>query len=89
MKSTKRRSKRRKKKQTRTLDIVLIVLGVFFVLFVAAVFWAFVKTGGSEPSVLVGAVAAVVLGEIMACLRIKMGKIRAEYQQKNDEENPS
>lgn len=82
MKSTKRKSKR-------TLDIVLICLGLFFVCFVAAVFYVFVKTGGSEPSVLVGAVAAVVLGEIIACLRIKMGKIRAEYEKNSEKENPS
>lgn len=68
----------------KTLDKVLLILGVFFLLFVAADFYVFLKTNGGEPTMLVGGVVAVVLGEIIACLRIKMGKIRQSYADKNE-----
>lgn len=47
--------------------------------FVVAVLWIFAKTG-LEPVVLVGAVAAAVIGEIIALLRIKIGKQKQEVQ---------
>lgn len=63
-----------------TIDRILLILGLFFLAFVVAVLWIFVKTG-LEPTVLVGAVAAAVIGEIVALLSIKIGKQKQEVQQ--------
>ena len=63
----------------KTMDKILLILGLFFLAFVVAVLWIFAKTG-LEPVVLVGAVAAAVIGEIIALLRIKIGKQKQEVQ---------
>lgn len=70
----------------KTLDKILLFLAIFFISFVGMTFFVFLRTGGNEPTVLVGGVVAVVLGEIIACLRIKMGKIRQKYHD-GEEEN--
>ena len=64
----------------KTMDRILLILGLFFLAFVVAVLWIFAKTG-LEPVVLVGAVAAAVIGEIIALLRIKIGKQKQEEKQ--------
>ena len=66
-------------KKMKTMDRILLILGLFFLAFVVAVLWIFAKTG-LEPVVLVGAVAAAVIGEIIALLRIKIGKQCREGQ---------
>lgn len=76
-----------KKKEARTLDKALIIMTVLFVLFSAAVLVVYWHTG-SEPTVLVGGWCASVLGEIVACTRIKLGKQRDKYHDKyEDDEN--
>lgn len=66
------------------LDIALIVMSVLFVLFTAAVLVVYWHTG-SEPTVLVGGWCASVLGEIVACARIKIGKQRDRYHDKYEQ----
>lgn len=66
------------------LDIALIVMSVLFVLFTAAVLAVYWHTG-SEPAVLVGGWCASVLGEIVACTRIKIGKQRDRYHDKYEQ----
>ena len=60
-----------------TTDKILIILGTFFVLFVAAVLWVFVRVG-AEPTVLVGATAGALIAEILILFRIKTGKQRQD-----------
>lgn len=69
-----------------TMDKVLAVLGSFFVLFVAAVLWVFIETGGQEPTVLVGATASALITEIIILFRIKAGKKRQQYRQQEEAE---
>lgn len=75
---------KQKSKQSRTLDKALLIMSVLFVLFSAAVLLVYWHTG-SEPAVLVGGWCAAVLGEIIACTRIKLGKQRIEHKEKFDE----
>ena len=75
--------KRRKKRGA--LDKALLIMSVLFVGFSAAVLAVYWHTG-SEPSVLVGGWCAAVLGEIIACTRIKLGKQREDYQDKYESE---
>ncbi len=63
-----------------TIDKILALLGTFFLCFVAAILFVFVRTGGQEPTVLVGATAGAVVAEIVILFRIKAGKQRLEYQ---------
>ena len=73
-----------KKKEARTLDRALIIMTVLFVLFSTAVLVVYWHTG-SEPTVLVGGWCASVLGEIIACTRIKLGKQRDKYHKEYEE----
>lgn len=57
----------------KTTDKILIILGVFMLLFITAVLWIFVRIG-NEPAVLVGGVTAAVVGEIIALLQIRREK---------------
>lgn len=66
------------------LDIALVVMSILFVLFTAAVLVVYWHTG-SEPAVLVGGWCASVLGEIVACTRIKLGKQRDRYHEKYEQ----
>ena len=68
----------------KALDIALIVMSVLFVGFTAAVLLVYWHTG-SEPAVLVGGWCTAVLGEIVACTRIKLGKQREKYHDKYGE----
>lgn len=67
------------------IDRMLACLGIFMLLFVPAVLVVFVITGGNEPTMLVGGITAAVVAEILALCRIKTGKQRQEYKDKNGE----
>lgn len=73
------------KKQDRTLNKALLIMTALFVLFTAAVLIVYWHTG-SEPTVLVGGWCASVLGEIVACTRIKIGKQRDKYHDRYEKE---
>lgn len=75
----------KKTKKNRTLDKALVIMTVLFVLFTAAVLWVYHDTG-SEPTELVRWWGLSVLAEIMACVRIKIGKKRDRYHEKYEEE---
>ena len=75
----------KKTKKNRTLDKALVIMTVLFVLFTAAVLWVYHDTG-SEPTELVRWWGLSVLAEIMACVRIKIGKPRDKYHEKYEEE---
>lgn len=72
-------------KQDRTLNRALLIMTGLFVLFTAAVLVVYWHTG-SEPTVLVGGWCASVLGEIVACTRIKLGKQRDKYHDRYEKE---
>ena len=73
-------------KQDKTLNTALLIMTALFVLFTAAVLIVYWHTG-SEPSVLVGGWCASVLGEIVACTRIKLGKQRDRYHKTYEDDN--
>ena len=72
-------------KQDKTLNRALLIMTGLFVLFTGAVLVVYWHTG-SEPTVLVGGWCASVLGEIVACTRIKLGKQRDKYHKEYEEE---
>ena len=72
-------------KQDKTLNRALLIMTGLFVLFTAAVLVVYWHTG-SEPTVLVGGWCASVLGEIIACTRIKLGKQRDKYHERYEKE---
>lgn len=74
-------------KQDRTLNKALLIMTALFVLFTGAVLVVYWHTG-SEPTVLVGGWCASVLGEIVACTRIKLGKQRDKYHDKYEDGGP-
>lgn len=49
----------------------------------------FVKTGGQEPVTLVAGVVGALVAEIIILFRIKAGKKREDYRNKDNEQNPS
>ena len=71
-------------KQDQTLNRALLIMTGLFVLFTGAVLVVYWHTG-SEPTVLVGGWCASVLGEIIACTRIKLGKQRDKYHDKYED----
>ena len=71
-------------KQDITLNRALLIMTGLFVMFTAAVLIVYWHTG-SEPTVLVGGWCASVLGEIIACTRIKIGKQRDKYHEKYED----
>lgn len=73
------------KSQDKTLNKALLIMTALFVLFTAAVLIVYWHTG-SEPTVLVGGWCASVLGEIIACTRIKIGKQRDKYHDRYEKE---
>lgn len=73
------------KSQDKTLNKALLIMTALFVLFTAAVLVVYWHTG-SEPTVLVGGWCASVLGEIVACTRIKLGKQRDKYHDRYEKE---
>lgn len=56
-------------------DKILLILGTFMLLFVAAVLWLFYKVG-SEPSTLIAVVGGAVIAEIIVLCKLKAGKRR-------------
>lgn len=72
-------------KQDKTLNRALLIMTGLFVLFTGAVLVVYWHTG-SEPTVLVGGWCASVLGEIIACTRIKLGKQRDKYHERYEKE---
>lgn len=72
-------------KQDKTLNRALIIMTTLFVLFTIAVLVVYWHTG-SEPTVLVGGWCASVLGEIVACTRIKLGKQRDKYHERYEDD---
>ena len=74
------------KKEDKTLNKALLLMTALFVLFTAAVLVVYWHTG-SEPTVLVGGWCASVLGEIVACTRIKLGKQRDRYHKTYEDDN--
>lgn len=73
------------KKPDRTLNKALLIMTALFVLFTGAVLVVYWHTG-SEPTVLVGGWCASVLGEIVACTRIKLGKQRDKYHERYEDD---
>ena len=73
-------------KQDKTLNKALLIMTALFVVFTAAVLIVYWHTG-SEPTVLVGGWCASVLGEIVACTRIKLGKQRDKYHKEYEDKN--
>ena len=73
------------KSQDKTLNKALLIMTALFVLFTGAVLIVYWHTG-SEPTVLVGGWCASVLGEIVACTRIKIGKQRDKYHDRYEKE---
>lgn len=73
------------KSQDKTLNKALLIMTALFVLFTGAVLVVYWHTG-SEPTVLVGGWCASVLGEIVACTRIKIGKQRDKYHDRYEKE---
>ena len=74
------------KSQDKTLNKALLIMTALFVLFTAAVLVVYWHTG-SEPTVLVGGWCASVLGEIVACTRIKLGKQRDRYHKTYEDDD--
>lgn len=72
---------KQKEKDDRNLNRALLIMTVLFVVFTAAVLWVYHDTG-SEPTELVRWWGLSVLAEIMACVRIKVGKKRDKYHEK-------
>lgn len=75
--------KKKKKKKWKSLDIALLLLGSFLVLFIAAVLYVFLKVG-MEPVELVKAVTAATLAEIFACMAIKLDNNKRKGKEKKD-----
>lgn len=66
-----------------TIDKILLILFSFLLVFCAAVFWCFIRTGGQEPTALIGAVAVGLMTEIIILFRIKAGKKREDYSDRH------
>lgn len=75
---------KQKEKDDRNLNRALLIMTVLFVVFTAAVLLVYHDTG-SEPTELVRWWGLSVLAEIMACVRIKIGKKRDKYHEKYEE----
>lgn len=70
------------------IDKILIMLGIFLVLFVAAILAVFVLTEGNEPTALVTVVGGALIAEVLALCKIKAGKQREKLEKiKRDCEN--
>lgn len=68
-----------------TKKIVAVVI-ILAVLFTVAVLWVFVKTGGSEPTVLVASVFAFLTSELWNLARIKINGGGNDYEYKLESE---
>jgi len=71
------------KKFSSIIVAIVITLNCLFALGVLLVFW---KTGGNEPTVLIGAWFTFTTGELWLLKDIKKTKIKSEYREgfKND-----
>lgn len=74
-----------KEKDDRNLNRALLLMTVLFVGFTTAVLIVYHDTG-SEPTELVRWWGLSVLAEIMACVRIKIGKKRDRYHEKYEQD---
>lgn len=73
------------KSQDKTLNRALLIMTVLFVSFTIAILVVYWHSG-SEPTELVRWWGLSVLGEIIACMRIKIGKQRDKYHEKYEKE---
>ncbi len=76
---------KQKEKDDKNLNRALLIMTVLFVAFTAAVLWVHHDTG-SEPVELVKWWGICCAMEIMACVRIKMGKKRDKYHEKYEQD---
>lgn len=76
------------KKESRTMDIILLVLGIFMVTFVAVMIWLYKTTGGT-PDTLIGCVCGMVGTEcgIMGWIKNVKEKKQDRKWQKEDTKN--
>lgn len=74
-----------KEKTDRNLNRALLIMTVLYTLFSGAVLWVFHDTG-SEPVELVKWWGICCAMEIMACVRIKIGKKRDKYHENYEKE---
>ena len=72
------------KKEDQTLNRALLIMTTLFVLFTAAVLTVYWHAG-SEPTELVKWWGVCCAAEILACVRIKLGKRRDKYHEKYEE----
>ena len=61
-------------------DKILLILGIFMLLFVIAVLWLFHEQG-NEPSTLIAVVGGAVIAEIIALCKLKSGKRRLKMDE--------
>lgn len=73
-------AKSKRKKKIKTMDLILLCLGVFLLTFVVICLVIFCVTGGSEPSTLIGCVFAVCGTECGAMAWIKNVKEKKEAE---------
>ncbi len=75
---------KKRKKKLKTMDLILLCLGIFLLIFVAICLVIFCITGGSEPSTLIGCVFAICGTEcgVMAWIKNVKEKQEAEKQRK-------
>ena len=71
-------------KQDKTLNTALLIMTALFVLFTEEVLIVYWHTG-SEPVELVKWWGVCCAAEILACVRIKIGKQRDKYHEKYEE----
>ena len=69
----------------RTMDKILIALAVFLLVFVAAMLWIYLKTGGI-PDTLCTCVFAICGGEcgVMGCIKTTKERMREREQELED-----
>ena len=73
-------AKSKRKKKLKTMDLILLLLGVFLLTFTLICLVIFCVTGGSEPSTLIGCVFAVCGTECGAMAWIKNVKEKQETE---------
>ena len=64
-------------------DKILLILGIFMLLFVIAVLWLFHEQG-NEPSTLIAVVGGAIIAEIIALCKLKSGKKRLNMDKQDE-----
>lgn len=64
-------------------DKILLILGIFMLLFVIAVLWLFHEQG-NEPSTLIAVVGGAIIAEIIALCKLKAGKRRLKMDEQDN-----